>query len=109
MIAGVCLNQQTRFHRNGGSINLRVLARRANDYQQQGADGIALYQSECGLEFDGIEEVIPRLADPQQTQALLADRDFADHWPITHLNSAYGLDCHSHFNNFTIDADTSPI
>lgn len=109
IIAGVSLNQQTRFHRNGGSVNFAVLARRVHDYQTQGADGIAFYQSESGLEFDGIEEVVPRLADPEETRVLLSDRAFLDRWPVTHLNCAYGLDCHSWFNNFTIDNEHSPI
>ena len=109
IIAGVSLNQQTRFHGNGGSINYAILARRVHDYQNQGADGIAFYQSESGLEFDGIEEVIPRLAEVEETRALFEDRAFVERWPITHLNCAYGLDCHSHFNNFTIDMDVSPM
>jgi len=109
VVAGVCLNQQTRFHRNGASINYAVLARRVRDYQIQGADGIAFYQSECGLEFDEIDQVIPRLADPQATEALLTDPSFQNRWPVTHLNCAYGLDCHSHFNNFTIDTEISPM
>jgi len=109
VIAGISLNQQTRFHGNGGSVNLAVLARRVLDYQEQGADGIALYQSESGLEFDGIEEVAPRLARVEDTRALLAGKDFLERWPVTHLNCAYGLDCHSHFNNYTIDGDTLPL
>jgi hypothetical protein len=103
VIAGVCLNQQTRFHGNGASVNYAVLARRVRDYQDQGADGIALYQSESGLEFDGIEDVVPRFVDPRTTATLLADEAFLGAWPVTHLDCAYGLDCHSHFNNYTID------
>ncbi|MDP6117241.1 MAG: hypothetical protein QGG53_35715 [Planctomycetota bacterium] len=109
VIAGVSLNQQTRFHGIEGSVSAAVLARRVLDYQEQGAEGIALYQSESGLEFDGFDEFIPRLAEPAEVKALLSDDSFLSRWPITHLNSAYGLDCHSWFNNFTIDGASSPI
>ncbi len=106
VIAGVSLNQMTRFHSVGGSVSGAVLVRRVHDYQQQGADGIAFYQSESGLEFDGFDQFIPALADPEETTRLLADERFLTRWPVTHLNSAYGLDCHSWFNNFTIDGHT---
>lgn len=109
VIAGVCLNQQTRFHGNGASVNYAVLARRVHEYHSQGADGIALYQSECGLEFDGIEQVVPRFASRQATADLLRDEAFQAAWPVTHLDCAYGLDCHSHFNNYTIDGSVSPM
>lgn len=109
IIAGVSLNQQTRFHRNGSSINYAILAHRVNKYQTQGADGIAFYQSESGLEYDGIETVVPIFRDPEKTRSLLSNQAFLDKWPITHLNCSYGLDCHSWFNNFTIDNENSPI
>jgi hypothetical protein len=109
VIAGVCLNQQTRFHRVSGSVNLAVLARRVSDYQLQGASGIAFYQSECGLEFDDMDSVVPLCAEPGSLTELLADPAFHTRWPVTHLNCAYGLDCHSHFNNYTIDTEVSPM
>jgi hypothetical protein len=80
-----------------------ALVRRVHAYQQQGANGIAFYQSESGLEFDGFEAFVPALADPSATAALLEDEAFLRRWPDTHLNSAYGLDCHSWFNDYTID------
>jgi len=106
VIAGVCLNQMTRFHRVAGSVSAVALTRRVRDYQQQGADGIAFYQSESGLEFDGFA-FIPALADPVATEALLSDEAFVSRWPVTHLNAAYGLDCHSWFNNYTVDGRTN--
>lgn len=109
VIAGVSLNQQTRFHGRGGSVNFQVLARRAHDYYAQGADGIAFYQSESGLEFDGIEELVPAIGSPEGAQALLADKAFTDKWPVTHLNCAYGLDCHSWFNDYTIDGKAKQL
>ncbi len=107
VIAGVCLNQMTRFHRVAGSVSGVALTRRVQRYQEQGADGIAFYQSESGLEFDGFDQFIPALADPTATKALLSDKDFLARWPVTHLNAAYGLDCHSWFNNFTVDGHTN--
>jgi hypothetical protein len=111
VIAGVSLNQMTRFHGVSGAVSGVVLARRVQSYQQQGAEGIAFYQSESGLEFDGFEAFIPVLADAGATAALLKDEAFLRRWPDTYLNSAYGLDCHSWFNDFTIDGrvDFGPI
>ena len=102
-IAGVCLNQLTRFHGIPGSTSGVSLARRAHECQSQGADGIAFYQSESGLEFDDFDQFVPAFADPAATEALLADEAFLRRWPDTHLNDTYGLDCHSWFNDYTID------
>jgi len=109
VIACVCLNQQTRFHGVPGSVSFAALARRVREYQRQGAEGIAFYQSECGLEFDGADEVIPACADAARLDALLADDAFLRRWPITHLSASYGLDCHSWFDDWTIDGKSSPI
>jgi hypothetical protein len=109
VIACVCLNQQTRFHRVPGSVSLARLARRIRDFQLQGAQGIAFYQSECGLEFDGIEDVVPACADPARLDTLLQDDAFLRRWPVTHLNASYGLDCHSWFDDWTMDGQYTAI
>ena len=54
------------------------------------------------------KHAIPRLAEPKQTEALLADQQFTERRPVTRVDRSDGLDCHSWFNNFSIDGD-SPI
>ena len=53
-----------------------------------------------------IQSRVGHLAN-QETAALLRDARFADRWPITHVNASYGLDCHSWFNDYTIDQESS--
>jgi len=79
---------------NGG-INPLVLGRRIQDLNRKGASGVALYQTDYGIRRDELGELLPLLHDPSALEKWLSRDSLKDEWPVTYINSSYGMDNHS--------------
>ena len=84
----------------GGEVNPRgvnpvVLARRALQDHQAGAQGLSLYQSDTGVRWPGLAEFLPAFSDPAALRALADAEDLARRHPITPENEEFGIDNHS--------------
>lgn len=80
---------------NPHGINPLVLARRALQTREEGAQGIALYQSDTGVQDSGMREAVARMAEPEALRAYINDTEVQKRWPITEENREYGVDNHS--------------
>lgn len=80
---------------NPRGINPAVLAQRALRSQEQGADGICLYQTDTAVRWPGLREVLPQFAEPDTLRELVEDEGFNDTWPVTPENEQFGIDNHS--------------
>ncbi len=80
---------------NPHGVNPLVLARRALRSHEDGASGIALYQSDTGVQWPDTREAVERLADPKRLRAYVNDPGNARRWPVTDENRDYGIDNHS--------------
>ncbi len=80
---------------NPHGVNPLVLARRALKSREAGAQGIALYQSDTGVQDPRMREAVMRLADPEALRTYVNDPEVKKRWPVTDENKEYGIDNHS--------------
>ncbi len=80
---------------NPRGLNPLVLARRALASLEAGAQGIALYQSDTGVQRPDVKDAVAAMSDPAALRAYVADPEVARRYPITPENAAYGIDNHS--------------
>jgi len=94
---------------NPRGVNPLVLARRALHSVDLGAQGIALYQSDTGIQWPGVREVLPAFTNPEALRETVRDPDFANRYPITEENLNFGIDNHSaEFAHFSAKALYGP-
>lgn len=80
---------------NPHGVNPWVLARRALRSLEAGARGIALYQSDTGIQWPGVKEAIASMSDIRQLRAYAERRDILEKHPVTDENALFGIDNHS--------------
>ncbi len=99
-----CLPRQSALWTDGtswsGEVNPRgvnplVLARRALRSSEAGAQGIALYQSDTGIQRPGLRDAIAAMPDPDLLRAYANAPANAEAYPVTAENENYGIDNHS--------------
>lgn len=76
-------------------INPLVLARRVRTLYRKGAAGVVLYQTEFGVLQEALREILPLFKDPRALGNWVSRRSVRERWPVTYLNSLYGMDNHS--------------
>lgn len=86
---------------NPHGVNPLVLARRALASHESGAQGIALYQSDTGVQWPGMRDAVACMPDPQRLRVYVQDPDILRRWPVTADNAEFGIDNHS--RTFTDD------
>jgi len=89
---------------NPHGVNPLVLARRALKSFEDGAQGIALYQSDTGVRWRGLAEYLAALSDPARLRELTQDQEFVARHPVTPVNEVFGIDNHSLPTEFRADA-----
>ena len=80
---------------NPHGVNPLVLARRALRSHETGAQGIALYQSDTGVQWPGVRDAVAVMSDPGKLCAYVNDPELAERYPITPENADFGIDNHS--------------
>jgi hypothetical protein len=80
---------------NPRGVNPLVLARRALRSHEGGAQGIALYQSDTGVQWPGVRDAVASMGNPQVLRSYVNDPEVARRYPITKENAEYGMDNHS--------------
>lgn len=76
-------------------VNPVSFLRRAQRQYGEGADGVALYQSDTGIRDPILTPFLPQLAEPAAVARLLADKELLARWPQDEASRYYGLDNHS--------------
>ena len=76
-------------------LNPVSFLQRAKRQYDEGADGVAIYQSDYGCEQPALKPIIPKLADPGAIAALLADQSLLQKYPQDEASRLYGVDNHS--------------
>jgi hypothetical protein len=76
-------------------LNPVSFLQRAKRQYDEGADGVAIYQSDYGCEQPVLKPIIPKLADPGAIAALLADQSLLQKYPQDEASRLYGVDNHS--------------
>ena len=76
-------------------LNPLVLGRRVQELYRKGASGVALYQTDYGVLRDELGELLPLLHDPGALGSWLSRDSVGEKWPVTYINSSYGMDNHS--------------
>ena len=97
---------------NPAGVNPVVLAQRTLRSMEAGAQGISLYQSDTGVQWDGLKEALPALSDEDELHTLLADDELIRAWPITDENREFGIDNHSRMKasgRFQADVGAHPL
>jgi len=80
---------------NPRGANPLVLACRALRSHELGAQGIALYQSDTGVQWPGVRDAVVSMGNPQVLRSFVNDPEVARRYPITEENAEYGIDNHS--------------
>ena len=80
---------------NPSGVSPLVLARRTLRSFEEGAQGICLYQSDTGVRWPGMPELLRLLSDRQALERLVADPAFVRRNPVTPGNQHFGIDNHS--------------
>lgn len=80
---------------NPRGVNPLQAARRALAALDAGAAGVCVYQSDTGVQWEGMDEALACFADPERLRALVADPDSRARWPVTPENEDFGIDNHS--------------
>ncbi len=80
---------------NPHGVNPLVLARRALRSHAAGAHGIALYQSDTGVQWPGVRDAVAAMSDPEALRAYAEDSGTAARYPVTDANAQFGIDNHS--------------
>lgn len=76
-------------------MNPWVLARRVQCMYRKHAAGVVLYQTEYGVLQEALRELLPLFHDPSALDNWISQGTVRERWPVTYLNSFYGLDNHS--------------
>jgi len=76
-------------------LNPVSFLRRVKRQYDEGADGVATYQSDYGCEQPALKPIMPKLADPGAIAALLADQALLEKYPQDEASRLYGVDNHS--------------
>ncbi len=80
---------------NPRGINPLVLARRALRSYEAGTQGIALYQSDTGVQWPGVRDAVSVMSEPDALRTYVDDPKVAQRHPITEENAQFGIDNHS--------------
>lgn len=80
---------------NPRGVNPLVLARRALASYDGGAQGIALYQSDTGVQRPGLREAISLMSSPPTLRDYVANPHVVARYPVTAEHADYGIDNHS--------------
>jgi len=80
---------------NPAGVNPLVLARRALRSLEEGAQGISLYQSDTGVRWPGMPQVLSALGDETTLTKVVGDARLTAQYPITPNNAEFGIDNHS--------------
>ncbi len=80
---------------NPAGVNPWVLARRALDSLEAGAQGVCLYQTDLGVQWPGLDQVLTHFADPDALRAYVDDATIRERYPVTDAQREYGIDNHS--------------
>ena len=80
---------------NPSGVNPLVLAKRALRSLEAGAQGISLYQSDTGVRWPGMPEVLRALGDEKKLREIVEDKALIAAYPITPENRDFGIDNHS--------------
>ncbi len=91
---------------NPRGVNPWVMAKRALDAHEAGADGVSLYQSDLGVQWPGQIEAIGYMADPMGLHAWVHNEQVQERHPVTDENGHFGIDNHSALPGQYISADT---
>ena len=76
-------------------LNPVSFLQRTKRQYDEGADGVAIYQSDYGCEQPVLKPIIPKLADPGAVATLLADQALLQKYPQDEASRLYGVDNHS--------------
>jgi hypothetical protein len=80
---------------NPRGVNPLVLARRALRSLEQGAQGICLYQSDTGVRWPGLPDVLRAFSDEKELRRMTEEPDLISTYPVTPENQDFGIDNHS--------------
>ena len=80
---------------NPDGVNPPVLARRTLRSMEQGAQGISLYQSDTGVRWPGMPQVLSALGDRAALRRVADDPELMRRFPVTPENEDFGIDNHS--------------
>jgi len=80
---------------NPRGINPLVLARRALRSYEAGAQGVALYQSDTGIQWPGVGDAVAVMSNPEHLRAYVNAPETVARYPVTAENVDFGIDNHS--------------
>ena len=80
---------------NPHGVNPLVLARRALQSMEDGAQGISLYQSDTGAYWPGMPEAIRAFGSEEALREYISDERIIAAYPVTDANREFGIDNHS--------------
>ncbi|MGI6082030.1 MAG: hypothetical protein ACOYEP_04075 [Limnochordia bacterium] len=93
---------------NPKGVNPLVLARRALQSAKDGAQGIALYQSDTGVRWPDLAPFLPSFHDPDGLARLIEDLEADERYAVTEENARYGIDNHSRPGAFFASKTADP-
>jgi hypothetical protein len=76
-------------------VNPISFLQRVKRQYDEGADGVALYQSDTGCVDPTLKPILPGLSDPAAVAALLADPALLAKYPVDEASRYFGVDNHS--------------
>lgn len=76
-------------------VNPVSFLRRVQRQYGEGADGMALYQSDTGIRYPILTPYLPQLGDAAAVARWLGDKELLARWPQDDASRYYGLDNHS--------------
>ena len=94
---------------NPAGVNPLVLAQRALRDLAAGADGLALYQSDTGVDWPGMKESLGVLRTGEAMRAFAADPAVQARWPVTDANRCFGVDNHSRAPSYSCAAAAGAV
>lgn len=80
---------------NPRGVNPLVLARRALRSFEAGAQGIAFYQSDTGVQCPEVRDAVAAMGDLATLREFTNAPEAEKRWPVTPENANYGIDNHS--------------
>ncbi len=80
---------------NPYGVNPLVLGNRALRSFKAGAQGIALYQSDTGIQWPGMKVLVESMSDIEKLRSYTECPDIAHKHPLTEENASFGIDNHS--------------
>ncbi|MFA5189973.1 MAG: hypothetical protein WC740_04560 [Verrucomicrobiia bacterium] len=76
-------------------VNPVSFLRRVQRQYGEGANGMALYQSDTGIRYPILTPYLPQLGDAAAVARWLGDKELLARWPQDDASRCYGLDNHS--------------